>query len=328
MASTGTEVLEKLSLGRLEPIAPAAMRYIKLGPGGAWEKTCLDGARIDWGMGANPYKLAAVGDWEGVKRTYRDQGLYPGTTTGFTRELQEFYTLGTDCLWITFARDHLWWAFSEPTVTQTTGEARLEGAATRPVMGSWRSHNILGRPLRTNELSSKLTQLAAYRGTICKVSSSDYLVRRINGEEEPMVAAARTARDELGKSVEALVRHLHWADFELFVDLLFSRAGWRRVSARGGSMKDLDLVLEQPLTGERASVQVKSSADQKVLDACAATFAQSGSANHFFFVCHSSPGTLTAPAVTDRTVHLWTMDRLAAQAVDQGLTGWLMDKAA
>lgn len=242
-----------------------------------------------------------------------------------TREIREFYTLGPTCLWITFARAHLWWAFSEPTVT--TGQAESEGSATRPVLGRWRNDDVHGRPLRTHDLSSRLTQLAAYRGTICSVSAADYLVRRINGEEEPIVAAARTARDGLAEAVEALIRHLHWADFELFVDLLFARAGWRSVSARGGRMKDIDLVLEQPLTGERASVQVKSSADQRVLDACVATFADSASANHFFFVCHSSPGPLAAPAVTGGTVHLWTVEQLAVQAVDQGLTSWLMDKA-
>lgn len=310
-----------------EPVSANAVRYIKLGPGGAWESECLDSGTFRWGMGSNPYELAAAGDWAGVKQAYRDQGLSPGTATGFTREMRELYTLGPDCLWITFARDHLWWAFSEPTVTVIAGNAGSERTATRPTKGPWRSADVHGRPLRTHDLSSRLTQLAAFRGTICSVSAADYLVRRINGQEEPIVAAARIARDGLAEAVQALIRHLHWADFELFVDLLFARAGWRRVSARGGRMKDLDLVLEQPLTGERASVQVKSSADQRVLDACVATFADSASANHFFFVCHSSPGSLIAPAVADRTVHLWTVEQLAAQAVDQGLTGWLMDKA-
>lgn len=84
-------------------------------------------------------------------------------------------------------------------------------------------------------------------------------------------------------------------------------------------MKDVDLVIEEPLTGERASVQVKSTADQRVLDACVATFSNSASANDFFFICHSSPGPLVAPAVANRTVHIWTVEQLAAQAVDQGL---------
>lgn len=141
-----------------------------------------------------------------------------------------------------------------------------------------------------------------------------------------MVARARAAREELVSASEGLIRQLHWADFEIFVDLLFSRAGWRRVSALGGRMKDVDLVLEQPLTGERASVQIKSSADQQVRDTCVAAFEADASASRFFFVCHSSPALRRSPT-EERPVHLWTIDKLAAAAVDQGLTGWLMERA-
>lgn len=33
------------------------------------------------------------------------------------REVKDFYTLGSDCLWITFADGSLWWAFAWPEVT-------------------------------------------------------------------------------------------------------------------------------------------------------------------------------------------------------------------
>jgi hypothetical protein len=92
------------------------------------------------------------------------------------------------------------------------------------------------------------------------------------------------------------MQQLHWADFELLVDLLFARAGWRRVSGLGGTMKHIDLLLEQPITGERARVQVESSADQKVLDTCVAAFEASQQASRFFFVCHSPRGKLAGRA--------------------------------
>lgn len=206
-----------------ETVSASALRYIKLGRGGAWESECFDSGKIRWGIGSNPHQQAAAGNWEAVKHAYRDQGLSPATATGFTREMSEFYTLGPDCLWITFARDHLWWAFSEASVTVATVKDGSDGSATRPVLGRWRNDDVHGRPLRTHDLSSKLTQLAAYRGTICSVSAAEYLVRRINGQEEPIVTAARIARDGLSNAVKSLIRHLHWADFELFVDLLFAR---------------------------------------------------------------------------------------------------------
>lgn len=91
-------------------------------------------------------------------------------------------------------------------------------------------------------------------------------------------------------------------------------------------MKDIDLLLEQPLTGERASVQVKSSADQQVLNRCVAAFEANASASRFFFICHTAPAALQATHEGQRPVHLWTIDKLAAAAVDQGLTGWLMER--
>jgi hypothetical protein len=54
--------------------------------------------------------------------------------------------------------------------------------------------------------------------------------------------------------------------------MLFTAMGWRRVSTVGGTMKDIDLLIELPATGERARVQVKPSSTQRVLEACAAAF--------------------------------------------------------
>ncbi len=36
--------------GGLGPISPGEVRYIKLGPGGAWESASLDGGRLGWGI--------------------------------------------------------------------------------------------------------------------------------------------------------------------------------------------------------------------------------------------------------------------------------------
>lgn len=309
-------------------IAPAAVRYIKLGAGGAWEAASLDSGRIDWGNEQDPHASAEARDWAGAKQAYLDQNLTSATATGHLRELKDFYTLGSDCLWITFARGHLWWCFAEPEVSRTSGTGAAQGASYRKVRGAWRNADVRGQPLTIDGLSSKLTQLAGYRRTICNVAEAEYLLGRINAEEEPLVAAARTARRGLIDASEGLIRHLHWADFETFVDLIFSRAGWRRVSRLGGRMKDIDLMLEQPLTGERASVQVKSAADQSMLNACVAAFEADASVSRFFFVCHSPRTALNLASSGDRSVHLWTIEHLASAAVDQGLTDWLIERAA
>lgn len=85
--------------------------------------------RIDRGNKADPHGLAASGDWEGARRAYLEAGLLPATATGYLRELRDFYTLACDCLWITFARGHLWWAFAEPEAIPADGATDVEGAS-------------------------------------------------------------------------------------------------------------------------------------------------------------------------------------------------------
>ena len=120
-----------------------------------------------------------------------------------------------------------------------------------------------------------------------------------------------------------MIAELHWADFEIMVDLIFARGGWQRVSVLGGTMADIDLMIEQPTLGETASVQVKSRASQVVLDEHVAWFVSSGQ-SRAFFVCHSPDGALNHNGAAG--VRLWTGDHLAEVAVKSGLFEWLMDR--
>lgn len=110
------------------------------------------------------------------------------------------------------------------------------------------------------------------------------------------------------------------------MDLVFARSGWHQVSALGGTQKTIDLELEQPTTGERAMVQVKSSATQQVLDDYVGRYVESGRFDRLFFICHSPVGTIGVPDSTG--VHLWTGADLARRVVQLGLHEWLFEKAA
>ena len=68
--------------------------------------------------------------------------------------------------------------------------------------------------------------MANFRATICAVVENDYLLRRINGIEEPVVAKAREAREQMIAIAVEMIRSLHWADFETLTDLIFARSGW------------------------------------------------------------------------------------------------------
>jgi hypothetical protein len=178
--------------------------------------------------------------------------------------------------------------------------------------GTRRNTDIQGCPLRVNDLSSKLTQPANYRATICGVNERDYPIRRINGETEPLVVVAEAVRAHLTSVTDRMIRGLHWAQFETLTDLIFARSGWQRSTAVGAGLKDIDLLMEQRTTGETAFVQVKSRAGQGTVDDYLQRFRDSD-CGRFFFVCHSPQGSLSVPA--DKNLHLFTGQALAVAAV-------------
>lgn len=310
----------------MTPIDPTEIRYIKLGTGGDWAAACLDRGEIAFDYRVVPHDMCLAGDWDAVARHLIEMdGRDRRSANDATREIREFYTLGPDCLWITFADRHLWWAFAEPEVVwrhdENDGPPRV-----RKVIGGWRKTSLDGTPLRLDSLSSRLTQVAGYRKTICQVKAPDYAVRRINGAEEPVTVRARAARAALIAVAGEMIAGLHWADFETLVDLIFARAGWQRVSRVGETLSDVDLILEQPATGETAFVQVKSKAGQAVLDDYADRFRRSEAYDRMFFVCHTPRGALSARDTA--RLHVWTGDRLADAAVKAGLFDWLIERSA
>ena len=307
----------------LAPVAPEAVRYIKLGPGGAWARVCLAQGEIRFGSPDEPHAECLSGDWDAARAALGRTGTRsPGETSQVMRELRDFHALPAGTLWITFAEGRLWWALSEAEVECVAdGEA---GVVTRRTRDGWHDTSLTGTPLTLASLSSRLTQVQAYQRTICKVAAADYLIRRINGVEEPAVVRARAVRTEMIAAAGALIAGLHWADFEVLADLLLSRSGWQRVSDLGKTQADLDLIVAQPATGERGFVQVKSRATQAVLDGSVAAYRASGAYARMFFVCHSPTSSLTADGPD---VHLLTGGELARRSVDAGLLDWLIERA-
>lgn len=305
------------------PINPTSVRYIKLGAGGVFAPACLERGEIHLSYKELPHELCVAGDWDRVVDWFVQKGRKIGKARDATREIRDFYTLGTDCLWITFADGYLWWAFSEPEVNWRGTDNPLLGPRSRSTIGPWRNASVAGRPLRRQSLTSKLTQVGNYRQTICQVGHDAYLLRKINDTPEPIFAEAEAARKTLIDVATRMIGELHWADFEVLADLILARGGWQRVSVLGETMADIDLIIEQPTLGERATVQVKSRASQSVLDEHIRHFQRSGE-KRTFFICHSPDGKLSTDEIAG--VHLWSGRELAAVAVKSGLFEWLMDR--
>lgn len=314
--------------GRMNPLAEiesSSVRYIKLGEGGGWARAAIERNELPLGYMEVPQVIAQQ-DRDAVRDFLVGLPQYAAKASDHARQIHDFYNLDENCIWITFENDHLWWTRASKEVVWLGNQDGNYGARVRRCIGSWSNRDLKGSELVASRLSTKLTSVAAFRSTICNVKARDYLMRRIAGSEEPLVAKANSLRSELMVVMEEAIASLHWADFETLVDLVFARSGWNRVSVLGGTKKDVDLELENPVTAERAFVQVKSTADQRVLDDYIDRYEQAGTYQRMFFVCHTPRGALTAHDRSD--IIVWRPDSFAAAVMRSGLQDWLFEKLA
>src|SRR5258707_1348621 len=246
----------------MPPIAPSAVRYIKLGEHGIWEQEGLQRGIVRTGLdsahpltAAERFALSQAGRWEDLRQSFVAAGRNPGVATRFAKEIRLFFDDDGTTLWITFAAGRLYWGMLDalPAEMHTDGVTIV-----RHLQGGWRGTDLNGEPLRMGRLPGALTQLAAYRATSCNVRAAEEVVRRINGQTTLAVERALAASRELRSCLVELMRKLQPREFELLVDLVFSTSGWRRVGEVGGAQATLDIELLLPSTQERAFVQVKS----------------------------------------------------------------------
>ncbi len=303
--------------------------YIKLGEGNRWASLAFDTDTLRFGFGDFPHdralKAADADDFRAAKEFYENErAVAPGTATRYSNELRQFYTAGSDVLWITFSHGRMWWCFADPKVIPTDGvNPEATGSRYRKAIGGWTDKDIAGQILWTNTLRGSLTTTAGFRGTICRVREFDYLLRRLNNQETTATNAVREARLKLIEALVPLIGGLHWKDFELLVELVMTQGGWRRVSATGGTQHTVDLELELPLTGERALVQVKSSVSQNNAEKIVVDLIEAAGDARVFLVYHTATEHLH---VSQENATLIGPEALAEHVVDLGLTNWVMTK--
>jgi len=307
-------------------VTPEQVRYIKLGRAGAWAAEAIHTGAIPFGYSQIDHTLCRQGDWDAVREQLIASGRTGAGASQGVRELRDFYELGEDTLWATMADGHLWSTYASGPV-ETTGTTTPDAPSRlRRTRGGWRRTSLTGVPLTISSLSSALTRTANYRMTICAVERADYLLRRIRGETDPVQVEAASLKGRMREVALTMIQQLHWAEFETLVDLMFARGGWRRTSLLGGGQADVDLILDQPISGETAWVQVKSRARQAQLDDYVRRFQRDGSCDRFFFICHSPAGSLRLPEAPGH--HLWTGGKLPDVALDVGLFDWLMERSS
>lgn len=139
---------------------------------------------------------------------------------------------------------------------------------------------------------------------------------------------AADARGEYERAVLKMVQRLSPKDFEQLIDHILVRTGWTRISKLGGVSEGIDIEAENLAVGEIAFVQVKSSANQQVLDDYIERFNQRRDFYaRMIFAVHSPIGQLNAPFNSDG-VQVWTGERVAQLVVRLGLGEWVESRLA
>lgn len=297
--------------------------YIKLGSGGRFEKECLfsEPNKIKLSYNEVPHDLCINKAWDQVHEFFtKDLKSALNSATNHTNQIQRFYESDDSTLWITFHADRLWWCFSKQEIIRNEDNTK-----TRPVVGSWSDKNIEGETLSLGKLSGKLTQVQAFRGTICTVSEKEYLLAKINCEQSKELEEVEEAKQILKQKLIRLVEHLTWKDFELLIDLIFRQSGWRRMRQLAKGIKTIDLELSAAVTGEKAVVQIKHRANlgdfKKYLRE---TTTYDGVSQNYFIVSQPSQDLKSFENETD--VKIIFGSQIADLVLAAGLTDWIITR--
>lgn len=300
-------------------VAASKAYFIKLGERGEWEAECLRDGTLKFGYRETPHELCLAADWEQVREIWRSIRKDPGAATRDANQIRIFYESDEDAIFISFVNGSMYWCRPRGPVEVLPTAVRI-----RKTVNGWHSASVGGVSLTSDRLSGNLLKVQMFRGTICKVKPFDYLMRKLNDQLSPELAAADQAEQALLRATIDLLRLLTWQDFELLIDLVFSSSGWRRVSAVGRTQKTIDLELVLPTTSERAFVQVKAQADTASFRDYVDRFTQAETYNRMFFVWHSGH----VDDISDTSVTAIGPDRLSRMVLDAGLFSWLREKVS
>lgn len=299
------------------------IRYIKLGNGGIWEQSCIESeGTIRLGYESPLHNESLMGEWDKVWKFWLEaRNGNEGAASRDLSQIRDFYELSEDDIWITFYKRKMYWCRAAREVSELQ-----DGTRVRKVTGAWSCKSETGDALTMEGVDGRVTKVHGFRGTICSVSMPEYLLRKIRGELQPDILAAKESLRSLERDVEGLVRGLWWKDFELLVELIFSRAGWQRMSVVGKTEKEIDLDVVLPVSNRRAFVQVKSQTSPAEIRSCYESYLAYDQYNEMYMVFHSLNGELAQVGTTAENLHLWDCSRLASLVVRSGLVEWLIAK--
>ncbi|MCB9026376.1 MAG: hypothetical protein H6625_08670 [Bdellovibrionaceae bacterium] len=295
--------------------------FIKLGRGGIWEKDCIEKGLLRLGYRESNFEACKDSDWKKVENDYLEEGKSKIAASGYVTQIKYFFEEPVDTLWITFFNNKLWWSKAEEKVV-----LEKDGTKIRKCISGWSDKDTNGNVLYMENISGKLLKTQGFRGTICTVEEQEYLLNKINARESKQVKETQGKYNSLKDCISNLIKELTWQDFEVLIDLIFTQAGWQRVSSVGKTAKTLDLDLKAPVTGEKCLVQIKSSSNVTELNSYLDTFESMDQYDKFYYICHSFKGKL--PESLNSRVKLMLVDEVSELAIDSGLSKWVIAKVS
>jgi len=294
--------------------------YVKLGEKGKWERSSVAENIIRIGWKKQTLEAINSGNWQVIQKELQESSTHKGTATKDLNALKLICKSTSEDIWITFHNNQLWWCkVKDPEVymDETSKYRKVE---------KWHCQDVCGRPLFAAQIPGRIAKLQGFRGTICKVKEVNELISLINCQSSPEYVAISDAKKILYEHIVSGLRRLHWKDFETLADLLFSSAGWKRISILGQNMKYSDIELEDPINKEMYQVQVKSKATLQEFQAYSRKF-DGNKYRKLFFVVHTpEPKLAEISTNSDSPIQLVLPTRLAEMIVEQGILNWLMNK--
>ncbi|RYY95460.1 MAG: hypothetical protein EON61_22500 [Alphaproteobacteria bacterium] len=242
------------------------------------------------------------------------------TAAHLAGELKDFYTLGSECLWVTFHRGRLYWAIATPEISF---DKNAEPPRRRRTSGGWISTDVSGKPLDHFTLSSAITQTRMARGTICQPQAWRKYISLIRSEPNPLIDRARIEQAQLTSTLAQLIETLDQHDFEVLAQRVAESLGWRIETGIGGVQPDIDFAATLPALGLKGYFQVKTRSTQTQLEAFVASMPAASDAR-IVFVTHKR-GHLQAGA--NPNLEIWAGEDLAQKAINAGLMAWMLERA-
>lgn len=321
------------------PLSLSTARFIKLGERGSGiDKHCIESGSLYIGFSSSDprfFDLAIQRDWDRYKELlleYEESRSISGrakigNATKATNQVKAVFEADVDTLWVTFYGGYLWHG-SIRNGANPKPDSDLKGCLS-PIVNGWSNCDTKGNLLKIENLAGSLTKIQGFQGTSCELKAPEieYLKRRLNGSLPAFINEINTARSLMVKAVSDAIKTLQPKDFELLVEILFSRT-WRRIGRAGGSLRFVDITFEDPMYPDKCiAVQVKSATSLQEVKRYLSE-ADTARYSQFYIVYHTLLRDLSLEELSEDNLILIDCDRLSDLVVDSGLTHWLIEKTS